>query len=71
MAHTAHLVCLVNTVSGHCKNLLEEQALVAGTKQNLNILLFLDIYANYRGGGPAEPEILWRVSHPITIQAQC
>jgi hypothetical protein len=43
MAHTACFVCLVNTASGHCKNHLEEQALVAG-KQNLSNLHFLDIY---------------------------
>jgi hypothetical protein len=44
MARTACLECLVSSVSGHCKNPLEEQELVAGTKQNLSNLLFLDIY---------------------------
>jgi hypothetical protein len=40
MARTACLVCLVNTVSGCCKNALEEVALEAGTQQNLSYLLF-------------------------------
>ncbi len=44
MAHTACLVGLVSAVSGCRKNFMEEQALVAGTKQNLSNLLFLDIY---------------------------
>ncbi len=44
MACFACLVCLVSTVSGRCKNPLEEQALVVGIKQNLSNLLFLDIY---------------------------
>jgi len=44
MLHTICLACLVSTVSGHHKNPLEEQALVAGTKQSLSNLLFLDIY---------------------------
>jgi len=44
MAPTACLVCLVSTVSGCSKNPLEEQVLVAGTKQNLSNLLFLDTY---------------------------
>ncbi len=30
MTHTAYLVCLISTISGHRKNTLEEQALVAG-----------------------------------------
>jgi hypothetical protein len=46
MAPTACLVCLVITVSGCSKNPLEEEALVAGTKQNLNNLLFLDTIGN-------------------------
>jgi hypothetical protein len=44
MARTACLVCLVCAVSGCSKNPLEDQALAAGKKQNLNNLLFLDIY---------------------------
>jgi hypothetical protein len=43
MAHTACLVCLISTVIGRSKNPLEDQVLVAGTKQILSILLFLDI----------------------------
>ncbi len=41
MACTACFVCLVNTVSGHRKNPLEEQALVVGTKQKLEQSTFL------------------------------
>jgi len=44
MASTVCHVCLVIAVSGCCKNPTEEQALVAGTKQNLSNLLFLEIY---------------------------
>jgi hypothetical protein len=44
MACTACFVCLVSAVSCHRKNPLEEQALEAGTKQNLSNLHFLDIY---------------------------
>jgi hypothetical protein len=44
MACTACLVCLVSTVSGCLKMPFEEQAIVAGTYQNLSNLLFLDIY---------------------------
>jgi hypothetical protein len=44
MASTACLVCLISSVSGRCKNALEKQALVVGTKQNLSNQLFLDIY---------------------------
>ncbi len=33
MACFAYLVCHVSTVSGRCKNPLEEQALVAGKKK--------------------------------------
>jgi hypothetical protein len=47
MTHTTCFVCLIGTVSGHCKNTFEEQALVAGKYQNLNNLL-LDIYASSR-----------------------
>jgi hypothetical protein len=46
MAHTDCFVCLASNVSGSCKNPLEEQALVVGTKQNLSNLLFLHIYAS-------------------------
>jgi hypothetical protein len=46
MARSACLVCLVSSVSSCLKNPLEEQALAAGTKQNLSNLLFLDIYEN-------------------------
>jgi hypothetical protein len=45
MTHTTCFVCLIGTVSGHCKNTFEE--LVAGKYQNLNNLL-LDIYASFR-----------------------
>jgi hypothetical protein len=34
MAHTACLVCLVSTVSGHIKTHSEKQVLVADTKQS-------------------------------------
>ncbi len=44
MTCAACLVCIVSTVSGHVKNTLEEQALVASTKQNLSNPPFLDIY---------------------------
>jgi hypothetical protein len=47
MAHTACLVCLIITVSGHCKkveNAFEDVTLVAGTLQNLSNLYSLDIY---------------------------
>ncbi len=48
MAHTACLVCLFSTISGHCKkgeNALEDVMLVAGTQQNLSNLYSLDIFA--------------------------
>jgi hypothetical protein len=45
MAHSACLGCLVSTISGRWKITLDAQALVAGTKQSLSNLLFLDIYA--------------------------
>jgi len=44
MAHTTCLVCLANSVSACHKNPSEEQALIAGTQQNLSNLLFVDIY---------------------------
>jgi hypothetical protein len=44
MAHTTCLVCLVSTVMAAAKIPSEEQALVAGTLQNLSNLLFLDMY---------------------------
>ncbi len=40
------LFCLVSTVSGHCKNPLEEQAPVLGIKHNLSNIIFLDIYGS-------------------------
>ncbi len=46
MAHATCVVCLISSVSGRCKNPLKGQALVAGTKQNLSNLLFLDIYGD-------------------------
>jgi len=46
MARTTCLVSLAGTIGGCHKNLLEEHALVAGTKQNLSNLLFLDIYGH-------------------------
>jgi hypothetical protein len=46
MSGTTCLVSLVSTESGCCKNPLEEQVQVAGTKPNLSNLLFLDIYAS-------------------------
>ncbi len=47
MACTACLVCFISTVNGRSKkreNALEDVALVAGTKQNLSNLYYLDIY---------------------------
>jgi hypothetical protein len=44
MARTASLVCPVSTIIGYHKNPLEEQALIAGAKQNLRNLFLLDIY---------------------------
>jgi hypothetical protein len=47
MEHTVWLVCLIGTVSGHCKkvqNALGDVALVAGTPQNLGNQYSLDIY---------------------------
>jgi hypothetical protein len=40
MVHITFLVHLVSTVSGHHKNALGDQVLLAGTKQNLSNLLF-------------------------------
>jgi hypothetical protein len=40
MARAACLVCLVSTVGRCRKNHLKEQALVAGSEQNLSNLLF-------------------------------
>jgi hypothetical protein len=50
MAHTAYIVCLACTVSGHHKNPFEEQSLVAGTKQKLINPVFLDIYGSAQFG---------------------
>jgi hypothetical protein len=54
MARTACLVCLIGTVSGHCKigeNALDIVALVAGTQQDFINLYSLDIYGSKREGG--------------------
>jgi hypothetical protein len=45
MSHATCHVRLVSTVNDCRKNPLEEQALVAGTKQNLSNLVFFYIYA--------------------------
>jgi hypothetical protein len=50
MAHIACPVCLFSTVSGCHKNPLEEQALIAGTKQKLINPVFLDIYGSAQFG---------------------
>jgi hypothetical protein len=52
MDHTACLVCLICTVTGHkkAKNDLKDMAQEAGTEQNLSNLYFLDIYGQNKAG---------------------
>ena len=44
MAHTACLVSLVSTVSGHCKNALERGSANSGHITKFEQSTFLDIY---------------------------
>jgi hypothetical protein len=67
MTHTVCLVCLASTVSGWSKNPLKEQALVAGTKQNLNNILFLDIYDMKRDNNSLSTTPQWQSTWAIDI----
>jgi hypothetical protein len=68
MASSACLVCLVSTVSGHCKNTLRRASANSRHITNLNNPLFLDIYGhNYKQA--MKPMLIWTMTCTFLTKA--